>query len=274
LWRVLDADLAAAGGMDVPFFTFRADRTVLESAGSPPIAGAFSERPWDTLVRRWETLGEGIDGQVRAIRSAWLGQSAAAQPASGRDAQADAEDTPSATRDVRGATSSTDRLLDEAVRLGRVLAARAIVGADGSVAWLGLQFDPKDHRGSYQPLDQGLYGGVAGILLFLAALERCTGMGEFDDMVRGAVLSWRALLSSLRADLDPPSAQAASDPALGMAQGVGSTIYTLATLGAWWDDRDCFGAALSTAALITPERIAADRKLGVFGGASGAILAL
>ncbi len=69
------------------------------------------------------------------------------------------------------------QLVQEAVEIAKELQQRAIQAADGTVTWIGMGYHPKAGRMQLQPLGDGLYDGVCGVALFLAALAKMTGSG-------------------------------------------------------------------------------------------------
>jgi type 2 lantibiotic biosynthesis protein LanM len=261
LWPAVRAEVAALERMDVPLFRFRAHAAGLFAGDDTPIDGVLLEEPWLTVERRWAALAAEGDDQARIIRSAVLGHAAAAD---GGD---------HARRGSPGAVDPqalTERaLLDEAVRIARALSRRAVIGSDGSVCWMGLQRDPATHRSSYQVLSPGLYSGGAGIILFLDALARVAPahVESIGELLDGA----RAWLCRVSAGLVSIATRRADAIDLGVGSGLGSMIYTLATLG---KDDDCLAAALELSALATPDRAGVNGRAGVLDGAAGAVLGL
>jgi type 2 lantibiotic biosynthesis protein LanM len=264
LWPAVRAEVAALERMDVPLFRFRAHGAGLFAGDGTPIDNVLIEEPWQTVERRWGALAAEADDQARIIRSAVLGHAAAAE---GDDDRA---------RPGRSCAAETEpiterALLDEAGRIARALGARAVIGSDGSVCWMGLQRDPATHRSSYQVLGPGLYSGGAGIILFLDALARVAParVDSIGELLDGA----RAWLCRVSAGLLSVAARRADAIDLGAGSGLGSMIYTLATLGDRTDDA-CLGAALELVALAIPDRAAVTRRAGLLDGAAGAVLAL
>jgi type 2 lantibiotic biosynthesis protein LanM len=160
--------------------------------------------------------------------------------------------------------------LHEAVLLGDQLWSHARRTPSGKVIWL----DPSSARnpnGSIVPLGPQLYGGVTGVVLFLAALQHVTG----EDGQREVLLE---VLEPVRR----PLLQLASDPegarqvpaGLGGFAGLGAYIYGFLLLGRWLGLPELRDEAAAVATLLTPERIAADEGLDVLGGCAGAVLAL
>lgn len=156
-------------------------------------------------------------------------------------------------------------LLDEARRIGRTLAEGAVAVRGGSVTWL------REEGGGARPLPPHLYGGTAGIALFLAALGHLDREGDARSLAVRALAPLAARLRALAAD---PGAAAALRLGVGGLTGLGSFVYALARAGAWTGEASLLEGARAGAALLTPERIAADRALDVVDGCAGAVLAL
>jgi len=108
----------------------------------------------------------------------------------------------------------------------------------------------------------GLYDGVAGMALFLAAFDRVEGSDARREMVLDTLAPLRRHLRR--------------EPSLGLGgfTGLGGAIYVLALLGRWLDEPALLEEAAWLATLVTPARIAADTAFDVMDGCAGAALAL
>ena len=131
----------------------------------------------------------------------------------------------------------------------------------GDVIWL----HPASFRGeSPRPvgIGWGLYDGVAGVALFLAALDRVEGSDARREMVLDTLAPLRRHLRQ--------------EPSLGLGgfTGLGGAIYVLALLGRWLGEPALLEDAAWLATLVPPARIAADTALDVMDGCAGAALAL
>jgi lantibiotic modifying enzyme len=169
-----------------------------------------------------------------------------------------------------GAEPPRDFWFREAVLVADHLWSHARRTPKGNVIWL----DPASALKPDQPvvpLGPHLYGGVTGVLLFLAALEHVTGgLGQREDLLQ-ALRQVRRPLAQLASDPDGARQVPAS---LGGFAGLGAHIYSFLLLGRWLGMPELRDEAAAIAALITPERIAADEGLDVLGGCAGAVLAL
>lgn len=161
--------------------------------------------------------------------------------------------SPPATREVRRA-----QFIRAAAALGREVGEHAVPAEEGSVSWPDTRPLPGAAPGK---LGADLYGGSAGIALFLAALARVTGDEASRDLARRALMPVRSAAVDER------------EP-IGGLLGLGSRIYSCLRIGQLLDDPELVSEAHGWAARLTPERIAGTRSLDVTTGCAGALLAL
>jgi type 2 lantibiotic biosynthesis protein LanM len=159
--------------------------------------------------------------------------------------------------------------LTEAQILGERIRLYARRTSNGEVVWLDPE-GPASPNGRPALLGPHLYSGSAGVALFFAALEHVVGEGRDIDLVLGTV----ALLRRQIARLADTTASGPRKLKLGGLIGLGSYIYVFLRIARWLDQPQLTTAACEVAALITPERIAADEGLDVMYGSAGAIMAL
>lgn len=158
--------------------------------------------------------------------------------------------------------------LEEALALEEQLLRQARRTPANDVIWL----DPRPFRGEgarLVPLGWHLSDGVTGVALFLAALEHVEGTRERRAFILPALAPVRRYLGRLVAD--PP---AAGELDLGGFRGLGGFIYGLLLIGRWIGEPELIAEAAAAAALLTPDRIAADEALDVMSGCAGALAGL
>jgi type 2 lantibiotic biosynthesis protein LanM len=159
----------------------------------------------------------------------------------------------------------TDR--DQLLAAARTIASRlrdtAIQGDDGSLAWIGPRRLGEGDLYELSVLGPDLYGGTAGIALFLAAVHRVLGDAEAGELCLRALAPVRARLA-LRT----------SDPGLGGLTGIGSFIYAFLWIGELLGEPALAREAHALTNLLTPEKIAGDDRLDVISGSAGTLLAL
>ncbi|EJR44312.1 type 2 lantibiotic biosynthesis protein LanM [Bacillus cereus VD107] len=77
--------------------------------------------------------------------------------------------------------------LEEAIRIGKVLAKEAIWGEDQkSVTWIGMGMNA-DEKLQYKVMDMGLYNGVMGMAMFFAYLGKESKIEEFTKISRACI---------------------------------------------------------------------------------------
>jgi type 2 lantibiotic biosynthesis protein LanM len=259
LWPILEAEIAAMEQLDIPRFAVRADSRALLLPTGRVIENAFDESGVDRARRRIASLNDAdLELQIGFIR--------ASLTLSAVSFAHDAGESAKATRS--GATLTPDDLIAEAVRIGDELQKRAIWSHDGSATWIGAQLLPSASRHQLRPLRMDLYGGLAGVALFFAALER-VAPGSGASMARGALSPLRRYIG--KAD---PKRLARDGYTIGAATGTGSFIYALTRCAEFLGDPELLDDARTAARTITDEWIASDDALDAMSGAAGAVIAL
>jgi type 2 lantibiotic biosynthesis protein LanM len=258
----LAAEKRALTEFDIPFFTASPQSRALEVAGGETVDDCFSQSGYERVRDRLGSLDSAdLAEQIGIIRGSFHAKIASGSlvPVSNQQPPEDP------------APASESELLDEAVRLGRMLSDRAIRGGDGSVAWLGLVRAPNGRNYSFLPVGPGLADGMAGTALFLAALQRVTG--EFRETALGTLAPVRRALSTFESLMRRPKKSLAQKVTLG-ATGLGSIVYAYTRAAEWLQEEAALDAALAAAALITPELIEADGSLDPMNGPAVAIVGL
>lgn len=257
---LLGAELTALERGDIPYFVLRADSRDLPVPGAAPIRDAFAHTAIARVTARLKRFDDAdLTRQTEFIRASLVMSAALAHatPAVARVADSVDDAPPVTADDLRAA----------AVAIGDSLRAQAITADDGSVTWIAPQLMPHAPRFELRPLRRDLYGGQAGVALFLAALARETGVG--GDLARAA-------LAPLRRNAMPKTlaAMLASGHTIGGATGIGSIVYALTRCADLLGASELLDDAAAAAAMLTPAAIAADDEHDVMAGAAGAALGL
>lgn len=134
--------------------------------------------------------------------------------------------------------------------VAEVLEARALVSRDGDAHWV----EPRDGR--LQSLADGLYGGSAGVALFLAAAARLSGRAKLADLARMA-------LRPLERQRPAPLARWLRPGALGLL------LYALTRCSDELGDPRWLNRALALAREVPPGGVA-----DVLDGSAGVVLGL
>ena len=145
---------------------------------------------------------------------------------------------------------------------------------DDSVSWQGEAWKAAQF-GATGPRPDGIsdiYSGPPGIALFLAAHARLAGDHASRDLALRACAPYRRLAREAASGRAPGPDWISRG--LGGLVGLGAPIYCLAKVGQLLDEPALLEEAHAATALLTSERIAADREHDITFGSAGAILAL
>ncbi|MBW4562712.1 MAG: type 2 lantipeptide synthetase LanM family protein [Mojavia pulchra JT2-VF2] len=263
IWPLLTAELQALEQMDIPYFVADSSSDALR-VNDLIIEGYFKEPSYDRMISCLKQLNDAdLAQQISIIRGSFY------------------------SRVTRGITSAAPtsidldldaiipltqtQLVQEAVEIAKELQQRAIQAADRSITWIGMGYLPDAGRMQLQPLSDGLYDGVCGVALFLAALAKMTADGGFRDLTLSALQDLRKSLQ----DIDPNfQRKFTKQIGIGGATGLGSIVYTLVRVSQFIDEPELLDIASLAASLITQESIASDRSFDTISGSAGTILGL
>ncbi len=260
LWGLLKEEKEALERCDIPLFDALTDSETLCLN-----SGQIVERLFDgtgmgrALASLQRMRDKDLEEQIDFIRGSFSSRLAAAAHGSGGP-----ESNHSRQQAEVVAKLSRQELCRCAMDLAAQLSRRALRAGDGSVTWIAPQYIASAERYQLEPLSLGLYDGVAGVALFLAALERVTGSGELRPLTEGTLHSLHQECRSPRAD----------EIGIGGGAGLGSIVYALTRISEFLEKPELLKQAEAIAARITPERIRADRGFDVLSGTAGAMLGL
>jgi type 2 lantibiotic biosynthesis protein LanM len=164
-------------------------------------------------------------------------------------------------------TLTKERLVAEADRIADEL-ARLAIRRGSSAAWIGLDWLGDSEVWHLVPLGLDLYNGNSGIALFLAAHASVTGSKQSAELAQAAIRHVRSKLKARH------SARTARSLGLGGGTGLGSIIYAMSVIADCLNNGDLLADASAAAELFTEDLIAADKRLDLLSGSSGAIVAL
>ncbi len=245
LWPLVREERQALEGRDVPYFSVGTNEATIRTAAGEVITGHFETSGFEAVTDQLASLSESDLGeQLELLRGA---ERAAAGP---RDPG----------ERMRGL--SPEQLVAQARELGEIIRHRAVAAA-GTSGWPWLL--PEDCRG--RPPSLNLYDGACGVGLFLAALARVSGRGEYRDLALAACEPVAQALGSAQESAVMPQE-------VGACSGLGGIVYALVGIGRLLGEERCIGWARQTAERIEPRTIAADRRLDVADGVAGALLGL
>jgi len=263
IWSLLSAELQALEQMDIPYFVADSSSDALR-VNDLIIEGYFKEPSYDQMISRLRQLNDAdLAQQIAIIRGSFYSRVARGMTSAAPT---------SAILDLNATVPLTQvQLVQEAVEIAKELQQRAIVAADSSVTWIGMGYLPDAGRMQLQPLGDGLYDGVCGVALFLAALAKITGDTGFRDLALSALQDLKKSLQNINPNFQ---AKFTKQIGIGGSTGLGSIVYTLVKVSQFLDEPELLDIASLAASLITQESIASDRSFDTISGSAGAILGL
>ncbi len=263
---LLEAEREAIERGDIPFFGCASDGTALTVGVRAPVEGVFQASAWRGLRRQLARLGSDDLRVQRDLLRASFDTVQLRGPAS-RTVPTWLEETESAAFRERPALTPDD-CLALGLRLAERIHRRAIRGADGGAGFIV----PRLHGGDGDKyhlhlMPPGLYSGLDGVALTLAAADAAAGQERHRGLVR-------RLLFPLF-DLDPRVAiERRPLYGLGLNAGYGALAYSLSQLTRLTGDEEYAERALAVLELLDPSLIEADRQLDLLGGSAGLLVGL
>lgn len=257
-WYILSAELRAMEQLDIPVFTASAasDELIVGQA----IPHYFRQSSYQQVLSQLQALDQtDLSRQIAIIQGSFYAKVA---QTSSKDEQWDVESLP---------LLNSEQLIEAARAIAAELEMRAIPDPDGSVNWIGLDYEPKAERFQLQVLNDSLYAGRCGVALFLAALCQVSGESRFGNLALRTLQSLRRQIPTLNRESQQRTARLTG---IGGATGLGSMIYTFVKVSQFLGDETLWQDAQVLSNWMTPELIAADQQLDLISGAAGAILGL
>ena len=264
LSRIFKAEIHAMEQLDIPYFTATTDSVDFAPDGIHPIRGFFRRSGLDAARSAFGQLSEGdLLRQLEFIHGSFYAKVAgAAEKVRRRELISDS--LPSLDK---------ESLICRAAEIGKQIVSRAF-GEDCSLAaWMDLQLMPQCRRYQFQLLGPGLYGGVSGIAVFLAALHSLTGDNASRTTALAALSTARMALT--QEGVDPDWARVfVREMGIGAGEGISSLVYAHSAAARLLNDASLLEHAAHLSQFIDDEMIASDKALDVLGGCAGAILSL
>jgi len=260
--RMIDSEKRALRRLDIPVFTASTDGTSLTLDGAEVVEDVLELPSIERARARLSALCEAdLVEQISLIRVAFHTRAVTSVHVDGRSK---ANRQPERVR-----PPTAEELVGTALKIARQVKEHAIVGADGSATWIAPKLLPSGKHVQLMPVGYDLYDGVAGIGLFLAAVGRTAGQGDYCDLAARA-------LSTLKAELEARDGaqDLARQMGIGGAVGLGSVVYGLVRSAELLGEPGLLEAAALAAMHITQEAVCGDCWLDVIGGVAGAILGL
>ncbi|WDD36986.1 type 2 lanthipeptide synthetase LanM family protein (plasmid) [Nostoc sp. UHCC 0926] len=262
-WSILASELQAMEELDIPFFVADSSSNSLTLPTGEVIPKIFEEASFNRMLSRIKSLSEAdLAKQIEIVRGSFYSRFV-------REPNPVSESGKVLSQAMAVVTSQ--QLVEQAMTIATDLQQRAISAPDGSIAWLGMGYRHSNQGLQVQSLGYGLYDGICGVALFLAALAKVTSNLEWHHAALRT-------LQPLRTDLhnSEPDFVTRLTRQLGMsgATGLGSIAYALAQINQLLQEPSLLQDALKAASLITPDLIAADQTFNILEGAAGVLLSL
>ncbi|WP_375505985.1 type 2 lanthipeptide synthetase LanM family protein [uncultured Nostoc sp.] len=258
---ILSAELKAMEQLDIPFFTASAASDELQVSSDLSIPQYFKQPSYQHALNQLQAMDEiDLARQTAIIQGSFHAK--VAQTHNQGSPQWNAESSP---------LLSAAELIAEASAIATDLETTAIPDPDGSVNWIGLGYVHEAERFRLQVLGNNLYDGRCGVALFLAALSQVTKDSRSSDLALKALQPLRRQIQTLNLESRQLMARLMG---IGGGTGLGSIIYGLVKVSQFLKDETLLPDAQALAEWMTPELIAADKKLDIMSGAAGAILGL
>jgi type 2 lantibiotic biosynthesis protein LanM len=137
-----------------------------------------------------------------------------------------------------------------------------------SASWIGLGWLQDSMVGNLSPLPSNLYGGNAGISLFLAAYSKVMLNTKAKELSLAGIAALRYELKGINSN------KFARALGVGGMTGLGSIVYSLVTIANILEDESILNDAKYAARLFTKELIELDDEFDFVSGSAGAIVAL
>lgn len=242
---------------DVPYFyTLPKSHDVWCSDGAK-VSSVISHSGWELMLRRlaeWDSAD--FEQQTWFIRGAF-----ATIPQG-----IDHAYMPQCALGAEGQPFSRPALVTLASQIADRVTANAIQH-DETIAW--ADFHRRNRRWFMHPIDVNLFSGLPGTALFYAYLGATSQDETYTQLAR-------KVLHSLEHTLHRPNPYAESRPLynmIGLMEGLGGYLYSMAQLGALWKDDGLLDLA-ETYSHDVERLLERDTIYDVWSGAAGAILGL
>jgi type 2 lantibiotic biosynthesis protein LanM len=254
LARAIAAEQEDLHNGNIPMFVTRPDSRDLWSSSNIRIANFLNEPSMSLVQRCLQQLSEtNLKQQLWYIR--------ASLTILAINADRDRVRRPSYSPTKPQTFANSEQLLQAARVIGDRLEELAVRDKD-NVTWIGLTPTITSQL-SLIPLGLDLYGGVAGVALFLAYLGAVTKEERYTTLARSAVTTFLQQIQLGKSFLK----------LIGGFSGWGGVIYTLTHLAVLWEQPELLTEAEAVVEIL-PSAIEQDEQLDIIGGAAGCIISL
>lgn len=257
--RLQDEEVRSLELLDYPLFRMRAQDSCIVSSRGARLASVV-DSPHSQVISRIRSASTTLrETQIRHIKTAFA---AAHHKLLG--------DMPSDLSDVRGQPREMTGFADQAQSMIEQIAdtlVRTSIQAGGGAAWIGAVPMPRGYRSEVRVVGYDLYGGLAGIAVFLSTAGAFLGRAQYEALARSAV-------APIVTDLLQPARFEHYRRRMGVG-GVGgilSAVYGCWLSGKILGDRFLVATAAQSVAKLRPDVSAASSSFDVVSGWAGAVL--
>ncbi|BAZ48796.1 lanthionine synthetase C family protein [Nostoc sp. NIES-4103] len=260
-WPLVKLETAALEQMDIPFFSMATNSAALDLPNGEVLEGFCENTSIDNVINRLHSFNEqDLKTQIRLTESILRLSTVSGKHSTSLEKENDDQ------FDV-GAVLSPQEMIAEATAIAQELKELAFYAHDGSITWIAPQLQAEKYI--LQPLRLDIYGGCAGIILFLAALEKVTGGAGYTELIQGAI---KPIIEAIATT--PVQTLSKNGYTIGGVAGIGSLVYAFTRISEFLEMPSLLSDAQAAASLISPKWITDDKHLDVVSGSAGAILAL
>ena len=273
-WSILDAEIQAIEGLDIPLFEVDTEQTKIELSTGVNIPELFKESSFEAVISRLKSLSNAdLNLQLEIIRGSFCAKfmkesNCITLPHSYRNSSGDGLEVSNTIHNSQSSGSiATSELVKEAVAIAQELQQRGIYDHNG-VSWIGLGLRPNAPGFQLQSLSNNLYDGRCGVALFFAALSKITKNSHWQDLALKTLIPLRRILRS-----NSEVVQRLKLEGIGGATGLSSIVYSLVQIGQLINNSSIIEDAKKAARLITADSIDRNNSSGLIDGTAGTILA-
>ncbi|MBS3028139.1 MAG: type 2 lantipeptide synthetase LanM [Dolichospermum sp. DET50] len=260
-WPLVKFETAALEQMDIPFFSMDTNSTSIDLPNGEILESFCENTSIDNVINRLHSFNEqDLKTQIRLTESILRLSSISGKHSTSLEKEKD--DNFDAV-----AVLSPQEMIAEATMIAQQLQELAFYCHDGSITWIAPQLQAEKYI--LQPLRLDIYGGAAGIIVFLAALEKVTGGAGYAELIQGAIIPLREAITTI-----PVQTLSKNGYTIGGVAGIASLIYAFTRISEFLEMPSLLEDAQEAASLISPKWINEDKHLDVVSGSAGAILAL
>lgn len=263
-WNIVESEKRQFLELDVPqFFTESSGRDLLDAQGIC-MQDCFAMSAREQCIKRLSELSlDGMKRELAIIEQSYAG---------GAQDRISTSTTHQTSSSPQPRQPSQPGFQEAANTIAEMMLRASLPTPDGSRVWLGSirqgHGESLPIQLSIQPLSLGLYEGVLGPALFLAAFSKISGDKE------SARLAKQLLLTSFHTIENPLCLNNLIHEGVGAFQGFGALLYALHTGAQILQSEELLYAASHTLSLLDLSRIQAVHKYDVLEGISGLSLVI